>query len=80
MKFPATRPFCTLPFPFAVGSGRECTPLSFPPTEEEWAQGKLGRRLYVLPTQQLVITRLGDHANLDFNSGFFKRLRLASGN
>ena len=43
------------------------------------AQGKLNRRLYVLPTQQLVITRLGDQPTRSFNSEFFKRLRLAKG-
>jgi hypothetical protein len=43
------------------------------------AQGKLGRRLYVLPTHQLVITRLGDQPSNTFNTEFFKRLRLASG-
>ena len=42
------------------------------------AQGKLGRRLYVLPSQQLIITRLGDQAPNNFNSEFFKRLRAAS--
>jgi len=43
------------------------------------AQGKLNRRLYVLPTHQLVITRLGDQPSNSFNTEFFKRLRLASG-
>ena len=43
------------------------------------AQGKLNRRLYVLPTQQLVITRLGDQPTRSFNTEFFKRLRLAKG-
>jgi CubicO group peptidase (beta-lactamase class C family) len=42
------------------------------------AQGKLGRRLYVLPSQQLVITRLGDQASKNFNFEFFRRLRAAS--
>ena len=41
------------------------------------AQGKLNRRLYVLPGQQLVITRLGDQPKPRFDSEFFKRLRLA---
>jgi CubicO group peptidase (beta-lactamase class C family) len=43
------------------------------------AQGKLGRRLCVLPSQQLIVTRLGDQAPNNFNSEFFKRLRAASG-
>jgi CubicO group peptidase (beta-lactamase class C family) len=42
------------------------------------AQGKLNRRLYVLPTHQLVITRLGDQPSSSFNTEFFKRLRAAS--
>ena len=41
------------------------------------AQGKLNRRLYVLPGQQLVITRLGDQPGPSFDAGFFKRLRQA---
>ncbi|MFP6770541.1 MAG: serine hydrolase [Planctomycetaceae bacterium] len=41
------------------------------------AQGKLNRRLYVLPSQQLVITRLGDQPDRSFDSEFFKRLRRA---
>ena len=42
------------------------------------AQGKLGRRLYVLPVHQLVITRLGDQPSNSFSTEFFKRLRAAS--
>jgi len=34
--------------------------------------------LYVLPTHQLVITRLGDQPSNTFNTEFFKRLRAAS--
>ena len=66
----------------ASGNGRKRPGrlVSAAPKDMYAAQGKLGRRLYVLPTQQLVITRLGDQANLDFNSEFFKRLRLAIGN
>ena len=43
------------------------------------AQGALGRRLYVLPTQQIVITRLGDQPSNDFHGEFFRRLRAAHG-
>lgn len=43
------------------------------------AQGKLGRKLLVLPKEQLVITRLGDQSGNSFNFEFFKRLRLAKG-
>ena len=42
------------------------------------ALGKLNRRLYVLPTHQLVITRLGDQSSSSFNTEFFKLLRVAS--
>ena len=41
------------------------------------AQGKLNRRLYVLPQQQLIITRLGDQPGRSFDTEFFKRLRQA---
>ena len=41
------------------------------------AKGALARRLYVLPTQQVVITRLGDQAGKDFDGQFFKRLKMA---
>ena len=44
-----------------------------------FAQGKLGRKLLVLPKEQLVITRLGDQSGNSFNFEFFKRLRLAKG-
>ena len=53
--------------------------VSSAPKDMYAAQGKLGRRLYVLPAQQLVITRLGDQASKTFNSEFFKLLRLAIG-
>ena len=46
--------------------------ISSAPKDMYAAQGKLGRRLYVLPTHQLVITRLGDQAGNNFNSEFFK--------
>jgi len=41
------------------------------------AKGALARRVYVLPTQQVVITRLGDQAGKDFDGQFFKRLKMA---
>ena len=43
------------------------------------AKGALVRRLYVLPTQQVVITRLGDQPAKDFDTQFFKRLKQAIG-
>jgi CubicO group peptidase (beta-lactamase class C family) len=67
--------------PFTA-SGKRVRPgrlISAAPKDMYVAQGKLVRRLYVLPTQQLVITRLGDQANTDFNSELFRKLRLASG-
>ena len=51
---------------------------SVSPKDMYAAKGKLGRRLYVLPTHQLVITRLGDQPSSSFNTEFFKRLRAAS--
>jgi len=53
--------------------------ISAAPKDMYAAQGKLNRRLYVLPTQQVVITRLGDQPSNSFNTEFFKRLRLAKG-
>ena len=41
------------------------------------AKGALVRRLFVLPSQQVVITRLGDQPGKDFDTQFFKKLRLA---
>ena len=41
------------------------------------AKGALVRRLFVLPTQQVVITRLGDQPAKDFDTQFFKKLKLA---
>jgi len=52
--------------------------VSAAPRDMYAAQGKLGRRLYVLPGRQLVITRLGDQSGNSFTSGFFRRLRSAS--
>ena len=51
---------------------------SVSPKDMYAAKGKLGRRLYVLPRHQLVITRLGDQPSSSFNTEFFKRLRAAS--
>ena len=42
------------------------------------ARGKLNRQLYILPTYQLVITRLGDQCSSSFNTELFKRIRSAS--
>jgi len=43
------------------------------------AQGKLGRKLYVIPSQQLVIARLGDQPGNRFAGEFFRLLKTASG-
>ncbi len=51
--------------------------ISAAPRDMYAAKGALIRRLFVLPTQQLVITRLGDQPAKDFDAEFFKRLRLA---
>ena len=53
--------------------------LSAAPKDMYAAQGKLGRRLYVLPSQHLVITRLGDQSSNNFGGEFFRLLRAASG-
>lgn len=47
------------------------------PADMYAAKGALVRRLYVLPTQQVVITRLGDQVAKDFDTQFFKRLKQA---
>ena len=49
------------------------------PPDMYTAKGALARRVYVLPTQQVVITRLGDQAGKDFDGQFFKRLKMAIG-
>jgi hypothetical protein len=41
------------------------------------AKGRLGRRLYVVPGQNLVIVRLGDQPNMEFDSEFLRLLRAA---
>jgi CubicO group peptidase (beta-lactamase class C family) len=65
----------------ARGSGQKKPGRLLPsaPKDMYAAQGKLGRRLYVIPSQQLVITRLGDQSKNDFGGGFFRLLRAASG-
>ena len=41
------------------------------------AKGRLVRRLYVIPGQQLVIVRLGDQPKMDFDGEFLRLLRAA---
>ncbi len=41
------------------------------------AKGALVRRLFVVPSRHVVITRLGDQPAKDFDTQFFKRLKLA---
>ncbi len=43
------------------------------------AQGALGRKLYVVPSLDLVITRIGDNAPQDFPRRFWEKLLLARG-
>jgi CubicO group peptidase (beta-lactamase class C family) len=43
------------------------------------AQGALGRKLYVVPSLDLVITRIGDNAPQDFPDRFWEKLLLARG-
>jgi hypothetical protein len=42
------------------------------------AQGALQRKLYVVPSMNLVITRLGNQPKADFNNQFWKRLMAAA--
>ena len=41
------------------------------------AKGRLVRRLYVIPGQNLVIVRLGDQPNMEFDGEFLRLLRAA---
>ena len=43
------------------------------------AQGALGRKLYVVPSLDLVVTRLGDQPEAEFNEELWKRLIAAAG-
>jgi len=63
----------------SAGQKKQGRLIAAAPMDMYAAQGKLGRKLYVLPSQQLVITRLGDQAPNNFNTEFFKRLRAAIG-
>jgi CubicO group peptidase (beta-lactamase class C family) len=68
--------------PFVARGGGQKKPgrlLPAAPKDMYAAQGKLGRRLYVIPSQQLVITRLGDQSGNNFGGEFFRLLRAASG-
>ena len=68
--------------PFVARGGGEKKPgrlLPAAPKDMYAAQGKLGRRLYVIPSQQLAITRLGDQSGNNFGGEFFRLLRAASG-
>jgi len=48
------------------------------PTDLYAAQGALGRKLYVVPSMQLIVTRLGNYPGRDFNDEFWQRLMRAS--
>ncbi len=42
------------------------------------AQGALGRKLYVVPSLDLVVTRLGDRPEAEFNEKLWERLIAAA--
>ena len=42
------------------------------------AQGALGRKIYVVPSLDLVVTRLGDEPAKDFNDELWRRLSAAA--
>ncbi|HJN48875.1 MAG: FG-GAP-like repeat-containing protein [Pseudomonadales bacterium] len=44
------------------------------------AQGALGRKLYVVPSVELVVARIGNNPGRDFNREFWRRLMAASPN
>lgn len=47
------------------------------PSDLYAAQGALGRKLYVVPSLELVVTRLGDQPERTFNNEFWRRLMAA---
>ena len=63
----------------ADGTKRRGRMISAAPKDMYAAKGALVRRLFVLPSQQVVITRLGDQPAKDFDPQFFRRLKLAIG-
>ena len=42
------------------------------------AQGALGRKCYVVPSLKIVVTRLGDMPEPDFNKEFWRRFMAAT--
>jgi len=44
------------------------------------AHGALGRKLHVVPSLNLVVTRLGDQPEKAFNNEFWKRIMAAKKN
>ncbi len=48
------------------------------PSDMFAAEGALGRKLYVVPSMELVVTRLGNAPGEEFNREFWKRLMAAS--
>ena len=69
--------------PFVVSGGkgarREGRWISTAPQDMYGASGRLGRRLYVIPSNHLVIARLGDKPGSRFPSEFFRLLKTAGG-
>ena len=63
----------------AAGANKPGRLLASAPADLFAAQGKLNRRLYVLPARKLVITRLGDQPEKGYDAQFFKLLRAAIG-
>ena len=42
------------------------------------AQGALGRKLYIVPSLDLIVTRLGDRPETEFNAELWRRVMAAS--
>ena len=42
------------------------------------AQGALGRKLYIVPSLDLIVTRLGDRPETAFNAELWRRVMAAS--
>ncbi len=62
--------------PVGQPGDRNFAPSLVPPAPSDLyaAQGALGRKVYVVPSLDLVVTRLGDQPDPDFNMQFWRRL------
>jgi hypothetical protein len=62
------------------GKKRQTKMITAAPKDLVAAHGALGRKLHIVPSLNLVVTRLGDQPERSFNNEFWKRIMAAKKN